>query len=44
MHTTFKNLNLKDIQFKKRNDMSTTFSQQILNGRLLLVIIFGAKK
>ena len=31
MHTTFKNLNLKDIQFKKRNDMSTTFSQHFYN-------------
>ena len=28
----------------KRNDISTTFLQQILNGRLLLVVIVGAKK
>ena len=28
----------------KRNDMSTTFSQQILSGRLLLVVIVGSKK
>ena len=27
-----------------RNDMSITFLQQILSGRLLLVIIVGAKK
>ena len=27
-----------------KNDMSTTFSQQILSGRLLLVVIVGAKK
>ena len=30
--------------FEKRNDISTTFLQQILNGRLLLVVIIGAKK
>ena len=29
---------------RKGNDMSTTFLQQILNGRLLLVIIVRAKK
>ena len=28
----------------KGNDMSTTFLQQILNGRLLLVIIVELKK
>ena len=28
----------------KRSDMSTTFLQQILSGRLLLVVIVGAKK
>ena len=28
----------------KGNDMSTTFLQQILNGRLLLVVIVGLKK
>ena len=28
----------------KRNDMSTIFLQQILSGRLLLVVIVGAKK
>ena len=30
--------------FEKGNDMSTIFLQQILNGRLLLVIIVRAKK
>ena len=30
--------------FEKRNDMSTIFLQQILSGRLLQVIIVGAKK
>ena len=29
--------------FTMRNDMSTTFLQQILSGRLLLVVIVGAK-
>ena len=29
---------------KKRNYMSTTFLQQILNDKLLLVVIVGAKK
>ena len=29
---------------EKRNDISTTFLQQILSGRLLLVIIVRAKK
>ena len=28
----------------KRNDMSTTFLQQILSGRLLLVVIVRTKK
>ena len=28
----------------KRNDISTTFLQQILSGRLLLVVIVKAKK
>ena len=28
----------------KGNDMSTTFLQQILSGRLLLVVIVGLKK
>ena len=27
-----------------RNDMSTIFLQQIISGRLLLVVIVGAKK
>ena len=30
--------------FHKKNDMSTTFLQQILSDRLLLVIIVRAKK
>ena len=28
----------------KKNDMFITFSQQILSGKLLLVVIFGTKK
>ena len=28
----------------KKNDMSTRFLQQILSGRLLLVVIIGVKK
>ena len=28
----------------KRNDISITFLQQTLSGRLLLVVIIGAKK
>ena len=32
------------VVFLKGNDMFTTFLQQILNGRLLLVIIVRAKK
>ena len=28
----------------KRNDMSTIFLQQILSGKLLLIVIVGAKK
>ena len=35
--------NLNDY-FSLGNDISTTFLQQILNGRLLLVIIVRAKK
>ena len=31
-------------QFFFRNDTSTIFLQQILSGRLLLIIIIGAKK
>ena len=31
-------------KWKKRNDMSTTILQQILSGRLLLVVIVGLKK
>ena len=30
--------------YQKRNDMSTIFLQQIISGRLLLVVIFEAKK
>ena len=30
--------------FSKRNDIFTTFLQQILNGKLLLVVIIRAKK
>ena len=30
--------------YKKRNDMFTTFSHQILSSRLLLVVIVEAKK
>ena len=30
--------------FYKGNDMSTTILQQILSGRLLLVVIVGLKK
>ena len=32
------------LYFSLRNDMSTTFLQQILSGKLLLVVIVGAKK
>ena len=35
---------LKHIDLNKRNDMSTIFLQQILNGKLLLVVIVGKKK
>ena len=35
---------LKIDKINMRNDMSTTFLQQILSDRLLLVIIVGAKK
>ena len=34
----------REYHFIKRNDMSITFLQQILSGRLLLVVIVGAKK
>ena len=34
----------KTTNLGKRNDMSTTFLQQILSGRLLLVISVGLKK
>ena len=34
----------REYRFIKRNDMSITFLQQILSGRLLLVVIVGAKK
>ena len=34
----------REYHFIKRNDMSITFLQQILNDRLLLVVIVGAKK
>ena len=33
-----------NVVFRKGNDMSTTFLQQILSGRLLLVVIIGLKK
>ena len=32
------------LYLKKRNDMSTTFLQQIIGDKLLLVVIVGAKK
>ena len=32
------------LNFQKRNDMFTTFLQQIISGKLLLVVIVGAKK
>ena len=32
------------VYIKKKNDMSTRFLQQILSGRLLLVVIIGIKK
>ena len=32
------------LYYQMRNDMSTIFLQQILNGKLLLVVIVGAKK
>ena len=32
------------MDLSKRNDMFTTFLQQILSGRLLLVVIVGLKK
>ena len=32
------------IVYTERNDMSTTFLQQILSGKLLLVVIVGVKK
>ena len=35
-------LTLRDLF--RRNDMSTVFLQQILSGRLLLVVIVGLKK
>ena len=34
----------KKIKIKKRNVMPTTFLQQIISGRLLLIVIVGAKK
>ena len=34
----------RNMQFEKRNDMFTIFLQQILSGRLLLVVIVRAKK
>ena len=33
-----------EYNFLKRDDMSTIFLQQILNDRLLLIVIIGAKK
>ena len=41
-HKTFNSFSLCYIL--KRNDMSTTFLQQILSGKLLLVVIVRAKK
>ena len=32
------------LEFVLRNDISTTFLQQILSGKLLLVVIVGTKK
>ena len=40
----YKNIFNSNYLFEKRNDMSTIFLQQILSGKLLLVVIVGVKK
>ena len=46
IHTLLNHINFLKVlrKIQKKNDMSTTFLQQILSDKLLLVVIVGAKK